>query len=256
MRVTAAPHICAIAFLLTLAGCSSSPDQRQELVVFAAASLADALEEIEGAFEANHPYELTFAYGGSQMLAQQISGGAPADVFLSAGVPPIDFLLEIGMLKDPGTAILTNRLVLAVRETDGPRIATIQALADPQIGRIAIADPELAPAGLYARQSLERLALWDALKPKLVFGTNVRVTIAYLESGNADAAIVYFTDAVASPKVRVLDLIPPDSHEPIAYPGAIIRVSKKEQGAETLLEFLRGEEAVRVFGNYGFEVAR
>ena len=237
-----------------LVACSASPDRPEPILVFAAASLADAIGDIEEAFEAQDGQRLAVSYGGSQMLAQQIASGAPADVFISAGEAPASFLDERELSEPTRAVLLTNSLVVAVRD-DGPEITSIQDLSSPSVANIAVADPDLAPAGRYARGSLTSLGLWAGLERKMVFGPDVRATLAYVESGNADAAIVYATDAKVGRNIRVLDVVPQDSYEPIVYPALIVRASELKPEAMKLLAFLRGSEAGEIFLKYGFEPA-
>ena len=246
--------ILLAAVVAIVVACSASPDHPEPLLVFAAASLADAMEEIEEAFEAQDGPRLAVSYGGSQMLAQQIASGAPADIFISAGEAPASFLDERALSEPTRAVLLTNTLVVAVRD-DGPSIASVQGLGSPSVANIAVADPDLAPAGRYARSSLTSLGLWAGLEPKMVFGPDVRATLAYVESGNADAALVYATDAKVGRNIRVLDIVPPDSYEPIVYPALIVRASELKPEAMKLLEFLRGSQADEIFREYGFEPA-
>ena len=236
-----------------MAGCSRAPKEPQDLLVFAAASLAGALGDIEDAFEESGSAGVTISYGGSQMLAQQIASGAPADVIISAGGPPVDFLDRKGMLEPERADILANRLVVVVRSSAVLQIDSLQQLRAPEMRRIAIAEPALAPAGRYARESLERLGLWDALQPKMVFGADVRATLAYVESGNADAALVYATDARAARSIRVLDIVPQDSYSGVVYPAAVVKGRPSKTAALTFLDFLRSPTSREIFRVYGFE---
>ena len=220
--------------------------------MFAAASLADALERIGADFEAESGTKVAFSFGGSQTLAQQVAGGAPADLIIAAGENPVQFLVERKLVRSEPINLLTNRLVLAVRQ-DAHRPDKLQELTGPAFSSIAIADPDLAPAGTYGRQALVELGLWDQIKDKLVFGPDVRSTLAYVESGNADAALVYETDARASNRVDVLDIVPTDSYSPIVYPAALVHQAPNESKAKLFLEFLEGPEARKIFQNLGFQ---
>ena len=233
-------------------GCLSPSRGRSELLVFAAASLTDALTEIGRAFEAQSEIGIAFSYGGSQELAQQISSGAPADLFIPAGQFPMEFLADKGMIEREAMNLLSNKLVVVTR-TNGIQIENLEQLNTDIVERIAIADPDLAPAGGYARESLTRLGLWDELQGKLVIGADVRVTLAYLESGNVDIALVYKTDARVASNVNVLDLVPSDSYTSVAYPAVVVRRSEKKAEADEFLEFLRSEAAAEIFLRHGFE---
>ena len=242
----------AVALALS-AGCTRSDED--EILVFAAASLADALTEIERKFESVNGNSVTFSYAASQPLAQQISAGAHADVFISAGRQPVEFLLERGLVEILNDSIVRNRLVVAVKN-DPELLLSMSDLTKQHIERIAIADPILAPAATYSRESLQRLGLWDAVLPKLVFGSNVRTTLAYLESGNVDAAIVYASDARISTKVSVRDIVPPYSYSQVEYPAALVKNSKHRTKGIAFVSFLSTETARGILEKYGFESAK
>ena len=244
------------AALVGVVGCSSPQDGNEEILVFAAASLGHALGEIEAAYESRGRWRVAVSYGASQALAQQIASGAPADMFVSAGEFPVRFLDEGGLLDTVRVDLLTNKLVVAVRSASDIRLASVDDLGAPWVRRVAVADPRLAPAGRYARDSLVELGLWDGLQPKLVFGQDVRATLAFVESGNVDAALVYATDAMAATTVEALDIVPADSYPRIVYPVALVKASRQKEGASDFLDFLRGSEALLTFAKYGFEPAR
>ena len=250
LRFRAAVLPAALAVLLTLA-CSSSDDPG-DMLVFAAASLQDPLEEVRASFERDTGIVVSVSYGGSQSLAQQIVSGAPAALLVSAGASPVSFVEERTTLAREPVHILRNRLVIAVSADEGALPDGITGLVKSQVERIAIADPELAPAGRYARESLEYHGLWDRLFPKVVFAADVRAALAYVESGNADAAFVYATDVAASQSVTLAAAVPQESHSPIVYPAAVIAGSGHEDSAWRLVEYLRGAEVREVFAKYGF----
>ena len=244
--------VLAAGAALSLLACS--PDDAQgDILVFAAASLYEPLEEARASFERETGISVAVSYGGSQALAQQIASGAPAALFVPAGVFPVSFVEERVALAGEPVRILRNRLVLAGRPGEGTYADSIAALAGADVERIAIADPELAPAGRYARESLESHGLWEQVLPKLVFAADVRAALAYVESGNADVALVYATDAASSQQVSVSAVAPEDSHSPIVYPAAVIAGSGQEGSAWKLVEYLRGAEARELFAKYGFD---
>jgi molybdate transport system substrate-binding protein len=210
------------------------------------------MEEVVTAFENDTGVMVSTSYGGSQSLAQQIVSGAPAALFVSAGASPVSFVDERTTLDREPVHILNNRLVLAVAVGERARVDGIPGLTSSDVERIAIADPNLSPAGKYARESLEYHGLWDRLQPKMVFAADVRAAMAYVESGNADAALVYATDADASRSVTVASTVPEESHSPIVYPVAVISGSGHEDSARKLVEYLRGAKAREVFGKHGF----
>ncbi|MCH8205988.1 MAG: molybdate ABC transporter substrate-binding protein [Chloroflexi bacterium] len=229
--------------------CSSGPDARDELLVFAAISLADALAEVKVEFDAE--VRITVSYGGSQMLARQISKGAPADVFISAGEVPVRSLVEEGLVEAKPVSLLANKLVVVTR-ANGHQIETMGQLATGVMERIAMADPELAPAGAYAKESLISLGLWEQLEGKLLIGVDVRATLVYVQRGNADAALVYETDAASASDLRVLDIVPADSYSPVVYPVVIVARSKKKDQAAEFVELLFSDRARKIFLRHGF----
>ena len=228
----------ALIFLFIL-GCSSGSSSNNELLILSAASLAEAMGEIETSFESETGFELYISLGGSQWLAQQIASGAPADLFISAGNQPILFLAERGLLDGKPVPILTNQMVIVVDSKNPFGFNSLEELKNPRIERIAIADPLLAPAGLYAKHALTKLDVWSAIESKLVFG--------------ADVAFVYATDAALADSLSIAFIIPPDTSKPIVYPAAIIAKPYKSTNANRFLDFLMHEAASSIFLQYGFE---
>ena len=235
--------------LLTACGGGSS----QGLLVFAAASLADPLSEIGGRFTSETGLKVDFSFDGSGALAQRIRRGAPVDLFISAGAAPME-LLEVGGWVDRASQadLLTNRLVLITPRGREPPLQDVKGLTSQAVARIAIADPSLAPAGAYAREALESLGVWWEVEQKIVPASSVRIALAYVESGVADAGIVYHTDAATSDRVRVVLTLPVESHSLILYPAAVVRDTRREGVAREFLEFLQGEEAREIFRRHGF----
>ena len=244
------PPLCALAAAAAIVGCSPGSEP-ERLLVFAATSLINAIEEIRPAFQEKEGIELAVSYGGSQMLAQQIVQGAPADLFISAGEGPVGLLAGRDLTDGGARSLASNDLVVVSRMAGTP-LESIEDLASGLVGRIAIADPDLAPAGAYARESLVNLGLWESLADKLVLSPNVRVALAYVEAGNADAALVYRTDAMASNGLRVLDIVPADSYSTVVYPAVLIRGSGGRERAELFLDHLQTPSVREVFLRYGF----
>ena len=240
--------LCTLVLAGALVGCSLGSDQ-DDVLVFAATSLTDALEEVRRAYEERVEVSVSVSYGGSQMLAQQIAQGAPADLFISAGEFPVRFLVDRGLVETPETAIVSNTLVVVTRP--GVELESMEQLRTDMVQRIGIAAPDLAPAGAYAREALNNLGLWTVLRPKLVIGADVRVTLAYLESGNVDVALVYRTDAEAS-NLIVRDIVPPGTYSQVVYPAIIVRGSERIGEAGDFLAFLRTEAASAIFSRHGF----
>ena len=223
------------------------------MLVFAASSLTDSMEQLAEAYEERTGMRVDLSFGASNRLAQQVLRGAPADVLVTAGVQPVEGLEDEGLVVEGSLRpLLTNRLVVVVRASDQDKVSSLQELADTG-GGLAIADPALAPAGRYAREALAYLGLWDGLQSRLVFGANVRATLGYVESGNVEAALVYRTDVGVSGGVRVVETVAEEAHAPIVYPGVVLEASDKEEQAIDFIEFLDGQEASKVFRAMGFE---
>jgi len=245
--------------IIVLAAFAISACNRQQqpktvtLTVSVAASLQNALAEIEPAFERSQPgVRVSFNFGASGTLEQQIEHGAPVDIFFSAASKPMDTLAGKGLiLADTRRDLLRNTLVLIVPK-DGPGPATFRDLSADSVKLIALGDPGSVPAGDYGRQTLQALHLWEAVQSKLVLGKDVRQVLTYVETGNADAGIVYATDAHESDKVRVVETAPDTSHTPVLYPIAVIKDSRNAPAARALVGFLAGDYAGGVFAKHGF----
>jgi molybdate transport system substrate-binding protein len=236
---------CVLAF--------SGPVHAEDVHVFAAASLTDALKEMAPAYEKASGDTLVFNLGGSNMLARLIREGALADVFLSADEVQMDGLEKAGLLV-PGSrrALLSNTLVVVVASDGGARIASPRDLLS--IRSLALAEPKSVPAGVYAKQVLEKLGLWDALAARVIPTENVRACLAAVEAGNADAGIVYATDALLSRKVRVAWSIPAADGPDISYPVAIPKDAPHAEAARRFTAYLPSAPARAVFVRYGFLV--
>lgn len=225
------------------------------VLVFAAASLTDALKEIAASRGIAGGESVVFNFAASSLLARQIREGAPADVFLSADEAQMDGLERAGLVV-PGTrrSILSNTLVAVVPPDSALRIASARDLAGPGVERIALAEPTSVPAGVYSKKFFERVGIWDALAPKVVPTENVRATLAAVESGNVDAGIVYRTDAAISKHVRIAFEIPAALGPAISYPFALVKGAPREKEARRFLAYLDSPAARAVFVRYGFLV--
>lgn len=224
-----------------------------EINVFAAASLTDALKEIAQAYEPESGDRVRFNFGASSTLAIQIKQGAPADVFFSADEAKMDALAQAGLiLPDTRRTLLANTLVIIVNADGGPAITTPADLVQPSLGRIALAEPQTVPAGIYGKQWLQKVGLWKKVIDRVVPTENVRAALAAVESGNVDAGIVYKTDALISKKVKVAFEVPAAEGPSITYPAAVVKDSKQVEAARKFAAYLAGPEARAVFVKYGF----
>jgi len=233
------------AWLTVLAG---SAAWAERVTLYAAASLRTALDTLAPELEAATGYDLRIAYGGSSKLARQIEQGAPADIFISANKEWIEYLLTGNrIIAASGVDLLSNRLVLIGQR--GALQISLQEVGSFGTERIAIGLTQAVPAGIYGREALETLGLWEPLKAQLVETDNVRAALALVARGEARFGIVYASDAVAEPAVQVLASFPPDTHSPIVYPAVVVSGSKA--GAE-VLAFLQSKAAWAVFEAQGF----
>jgi molybdate transport system substrate-binding protein len=228
------------------------------LLVFAAASLTDALGAVDGAFTARTHIGVRASFAASSVLAKQIEAGAPADVFFSADLGWMDYLEKRDLLKRGSRRdVLGNSLVLiapldsTVHLTIAPRFDLAGTLGG---GRLATGDPDSVPVGQYARAALTQLGVWDSVAPRLVRAENVRTALEYVARGEAALGIVYRTDALAEKRVRVVDTFPADTHPPIIYPAAATAGARPQ--ASGFLEFLVSDEARALFARYGFTPPR
>jgi molybdate transport system substrate-binding protein len=225
------------------------------ILVSAAASLKEALKEIKPLYQqSKSDVSINYNFGASGALQQQIEQGAPADIFISAGKKQVDALEQKGLLvAGSRTNLANNRLVLVVAQ-DVVGITSLYNLTDSKIKKIAIGEPRSVPAGQYGEQVLKKLKLYDRVKSKLVFANNVRQVLAAVESGNAEAGLVYATDAKISNKVKVVVAADDKFHSPIVYPMAVIKSSKNIPAAKEFLQFLSDSQAKTVLKKYGFIV--
>ena len=243
----------ALLLLMLAAGAARAAD----LNVFAAASLSDALKEIAKTYEPASGNKLVFNLGASSALALQIKNGAPADVFFSADEAKMDDLAKSALIA-AGTrrSLLSNTLVIVVNAEGGAAIAAADDLAKPAIRRLALAEPATVPAGIYAKEWLQKTGLWAKVSDRVVPTENVRACLAAVEAGNADAGIVYKTDALISKKVKIAHEVAVADSPKISYPLAVLKDSKQGDAARKFATYLAGPEAGAVFKKYGFLPAR
>jgi molybdate transport system substrate-binding protein len=243
-----------IAALMALApACRLGSGPNATLTVSAASSLQRPLREIGPAFERSRPgVQVRFNFGGSGTLERQIENGAPADLFLPASSQSLDRLEARGLLA-AGTRrnLVRNRVVLvAPRSSATPK--SFEDLAKPEVRLVALGEPSSVPAGEYGRQALVSLGLWSNVQRKLLLARDVHQVLAYVETGNAEAGIVYSTDARESEGVRVVETAPETSHAPVVYPVAVIRETHNPEAARDLVDFLAGKQGAGVFTRHGF----
>lgn len=252
--------VATSATSLSVANCSRQPVDKlaqtsSPLMVAAAASLQNVMQAIRLAYrDVALNVTITYNFGASGSLAQQIAQGAPIDIFITASPQWMDELavkekIVAGSRRD----LLQNQMVLVVPR-DRADIATLADLNTARVKRMAIGEPNSVPAGRYAKEALTSKELFGTLKPKLVFTKDVRQVLAYVETGNVDAGLVYATDAQRSNRVRVVATAI-ETQTPIVYPAAIIRASKAHETAQNFMTFLFSDAARTLFQAYGFAAA-
>jgi len=243
-------YLIGMAVLALRFGCALPA---ADLNVLAAASLSDALKEIAKTYEPASGDKLLLNLAASSTLARQIKEGAPADVFFSADEAKMDDLAKSGLLAaDTRLSLLSNTLVIVVGSEGGAVITTPADLAKPAVARIALAEPKTVPAGIYAKEYLQKAGLWKQIIDKIVPTENVRACLAAVESGNVDAGIVYKTDALISKKVKIGYEVAIADGPKISYPLAVLKASKNAEAARRFAAYLASAEARAVFAKYGF----
>jgi molybdate transport system substrate-binding protein len=240
-------------FLPFAAGAQAAP-----VTVFAAASMTDALGAAGALYEHQTGTKVAFSFAASSVLAKQIDASGGADLYISADEKWMDYLQKRGRIVDASRKdLLGNALVLIAPKTStislaiAPHFALVSALGG---GRLAVADTDTVPAGRYARAALTALGVWEEASAHLAAAENVRVALAYVARGEAPLGIVYRTDALIEPAVKIVDTFPAGSHPPIVYPAALVKGARP--GTAAFLKFLSSEKARAVFEKAGFSVLR
>lgn len=259
-------YLIMILALITLTACQSiygnaienekKSSKRTELTISAAASLSDAFEEIKQKFENEHEdIQITFNFGASGDLQQQISQGAPVDLFISAAMDKFTILKEQSLLDEEfHKKFLVNELVLITPDDSTLNIHTFNDLTKNNVKQLAIGTPESVPVGQYSKQCFEHTGIWDVLQDKLIYAKDVREVLHYVATGNVDAGVVYRTDAMTSDKINVVDTAAAESHEEIIYPIGILKNSRQMAEAIMFYDYLQSDEAKQIFISYGFKV--
>lgn len=262
-------YLLCFAFMilsLAVAGCSnneqskSTKGQKQttsnkkvELTISAAASLQDALTDIKASFEKEYPnVKIAYNFGASGALQQQISQGAPVDLFFSAAKDKFQKLEQDGLIeKKNGTDLLGNELVLVVPKGSNKGIKSFEDLT--KADKIALGTPESVPAGQYGKGTLEKLNIWNSVEEKVVYAKDVRQVLTYVETNNVDGGIVYKTDALTSNKVNIVATANEDTHDPIIYPIGVIKTSTHPKEAKRFYDYLQNDKSMKTFKKYGFK---
>ncbi|MBC2579731.1 molybdate ABC transporter substrate-binding protein [Clostridium sp. DJ247] len=227
------------------------------LTISAAASLKDSMEDIKKLYSQEKPnVTITYNFGASGTLQQQIEQGAPADVFISAATKQMDALKKKGLLIDDTNKNLLENNVVLIAPKDSSTIKDFNDLATDNVKKIALGEPKSVPVGQYAQDVLTSLKIADKVQPKAVLGKDVKEVLTWVETGNVDAGIVYETDAKVSNKVNIVATAPENSHKPVVYPVAVLKDSKNVEAAKEFTKFLSEDKAKAVFEKYGFKAAK
>lgn len=239
--------------IFSLVGCKGSGDDKS-VTISAAASLTDALLDIESQFEKETGIDITYNFASSGTLQKQIEEGAPVDAFISASLKKMDVLQEKNFIdRNTRKNILKNRLVLIVSKEYKDRISKVEDLLNEGI-KLSIGTPESVPAGRYAKQSIVNMGFWDKLEDKIVYAKDVRQVVTYVDNGDVDVGIVYSSDTTIMKNSIKKELIKEEYHDGIVYPVAIIKSSEKKDLTKKFVKYLNTEEAKNIFKRYGFNI--
>lgn len=253
-----------LILIATMTGCGMNPSEKVRstgwkledtslVTVYAAASTTNVLDEIKTIFTKSTGVEVRTSYAASSALAQQIENGAEVDLFISADVKWADHVEgKVPVAKRRN--LLGNRLVIVVQSDSKLKLSKLEDLASDDVKYLALGDPDAVPAGRYAKQALSKLDLWEKLRGKVVPAEDVRHALTYVETGAAEAGIVYATDAAISKKVKVVVEIPVNTTEPMRYPILLLKRGVSQKSAEAFYDYLSSPEATKVFEKYGFIV--
>lgn len=254
----ASGRLVGILFAVLFAGLSSQGHARAEVFVYAAASLTNAVSDVVDLCRLEQPGPVRVSFAASSVLAKQIDHGAPAAIFLSANAAWMDYLEERDLLAHGNRHRVAGNSLVMIVPTSSPladNLMPAEVLRKlPADGRVAMADPDHAPAGMYAKAALKQIGAWETVGKRAARTANVRAALALVETGAAPLGIVYATDALVSPRVRKTAVFPSGSHPAVVYEAALIR-DRETPSASLLLECILGDEAARVFEGHGFLVS-
>jgi molybdate transport system substrate-binding protein len=248
----------ALAAVLSMPGCRDRTPAREEVTVSAAASLREAMGEMQRGFQAAHPgVEVRLNLGASGTLARQVEQGAPVDVLVTASAAQMDGLEAKGLIDARSRRVAAgNTLVLIAPASSAVAMRGFADLASPGVKRIALGAVPSVPAGEYARQTLAAQGLTKAVAPKAVYAQDVRQVLAWVAAGEADAGIVYRTDALAAgSRVRIVAAAPETTYKPVEYPIAIVSASAHRDAATAFAAFVLGPQGRAALAAHGFTVA-
>ncbi len=254
MKIKLLRLLAFLIIIVSFAGCSASSEEKKSLTISAASSLTDVMKELIDTYESAHNVSIQLNLASSGKLARQIEQGAPADLYLSANQKWMDQLEADKQIESATRRNFTSNHLVMIGSKNNNELTSLQTLANlPPESQIAVGEPESVPAGSYTKQALQKIQLWELIKEHLVFSSDVRQVLTYVESGNVSYGIVYGSDAKISDQVKVLTEIDPELHKPIVYPGAVLSDSTHKQEATDFLNFLGTKEAKEIMKKYGFQ---
>jgi len=251
--LTALITICLLSLLLV--GCTSQKKvvstEKKELTVAAASDLTKAFTEVGVAFEKAYNCTVTFSFGSTGTLSEQIANGAPFDVFAAANESVIDDLDTKGFIVSETKSLYALGRIGIVTLKDNPlEVTTMEDLLKPNVKVIAMANPEHAPYGLAAKQAMESSGIWDELEPKMVYGKNISDTLALLTTGNADVAFIALS--LKDDKFLNFNLLDADTHKPLKQAMAVVKGSKQEDLGQKFIEYIKSSDGQSIMNKYGF----
>lgn len=245
--------LAVLCLFLTFTGCSNASKKQSTITVAAAASLKNCMDEkIIPAFQTKYPnIKVQATYDSSGKLQTQIEQGANVDVFFSAAMKQMTALTDKDLVtKDSVIQLLENKIVLIVPTNSTKGISTFQDIV--KADKIALGDPASVPAGQYTKEAYTKLNLWDQISKKISQGTNVTEVLNWVAAGSADAGVVYATDAASNKNVKIVAEAPAGSVSKVIYPVGIVKASKNQDAAKNFEEFLKSDDALKIFASYGF----
>jgi molybdate transport system substrate-binding protein len=234
---------------LGLSGCSKDSKEKQNIMISAASSLKEPIEEIKNLYEKENDVNITLNLGASGTLQKQIEQGADCDIFISASPKQINELEKKDLIKkDSKIDLLQNKLVLVSNKESNKKF-------DPNDNELkfSIGTPKVVPAGDYAKESLEKMGIYEKLKDKIIYAKDVKQVLSYVETNNVDFGMVYKSDALSSDKCKIYEEVNDNMHKPIVYPAAIVANKKNESQSEKFLKYLNRTESKEIFEKHGFE---
>ena len=233
---------------------SAAEKKKVELTILAAASLTDVCNELKDMYEkSNEGVALTFSYAGSGTLQTQIEEGAPADIFISAANKQMKALKDKNLMKEDTIGnLLENKVVLIVPAESTLDLTSFEDVKKAEVKLVGIGELESVPAGQYAKAVFTSLGFWEDVEKKANFGTDVRTVLGWVESAAVDCGVVYATDAYTTDKVKIAAEAPEGSCDKVIYPAGVVAASKNIDASEAFLDYLKSEEAMKIFEKYGF----